>query len=132
MWTRALLTARTQLSGLITERIGILSATTTALTGPDADWINALYEMVSCRMGLLTGAITWIGVGIALMSLAWGGFMWIVDSNSSGERAGVLRNMITGPLVGLTIMFFSYTFAKFLYSIIRYNFEKYLDPDLWT
>ena len=99
---------------------------------PDADWINALYDMMSCRVGLVTGAITWMGVGIALMALAWGGLMWVVDSNSGGDRAGALRNMITGPLVGLTIMFLSYTFAKFLYTVIRYNFEKYLNPDVWT
>ena len=103
-----------------------------SIAGPDADWINALYDMMSCRIGLVTGAITWIGVGIALMTLAWGGVMWVVDSNSGGDRAGALRNMITGPLIGLMIMFFSYGFAKFLYAVIRYNFEKYLDPDLWT
>ena len=100
--------------------------------GPDADWTNALYDMMSCRVGLVVGALTWFGVAIALMAFAWAGFMWIMDSDAGGERAVALRNMITGPLIGLLLLFFTYTFAKWLYVVIRYNFDRYINLNYWS
>lgn len=101
--------------------------------GPDADWINALFSMMSCRMGLIVGMMTWFGVGIALMALAWAGFMWVVDSNAAGERMAALRDSLTGPLVGLTLLFVAYPVAKFIYGVIRLNFETYIiGTNFWT
>lgn len=97
--------------------------------GPEADEVNGLYWMMSCRLGLVTGAITWIGVGIALMALAWGGVMWVVDAGAGGERGAALRNMVSGPLIGLGIMFFAYIFARFAYTVIRYNFDRYISGE---
>ena len=100
--------------------------------GPDADWVNALYDMMSCRVGLVVGALTWFGVAIALMALAWAGFMWITDSDDAGERVVALRNMITGPLLGLVMLFLAYTFARWLYVVIRYNFDRYINLNYWS
>lgn len=100
--------------------------------GPDADKVNSLYLMMSCRFGLVVGAVTWAGVGIALMTMAWNGLMHVVDSTAGGERAGVLRNMITSPLVGLLLLFMSYVLATLIYVVMRYNFERYLNPDVWS
>ena len=100
--------------------------------GPDADKVNSLYLMMSCRFGLVVGAVIWAGVGIALMTMAWNGLMHVVDSNAGGERAGVLRNMITSPLVGLMLLFMAYVIATLIYVVMRYNFERYLNPDVWS
>lgn len=100
--------------------------------GPDADKVNSLFLMMSCRIGLLVGAVTWAGVGIALMTMAWNGLMHVVDSTAGGERAGVLRNMITSPLVGLLLLFMAYAIATLIYVVMRYNFERYLNPDVWS
>ncbi len=99
--------------------------------GPDADKVNSLFLMMSCRVGLAVGTVTWAAVGIALMALAWGGLMHVVDSTAGGDRAGALRNMITSPLVGLLIVFMAYVFATLIYTTMRYNFERYLNPDVW-
>lgn len=100
--------------------------------GPDADWINALYDMMSCRVGLVVGALTWFGGGVALMALAWAGLMWVTDSDAGGERAVALRNMITGPVFGLLMLIFAYSVAKWLYVVIRYNFDRYINLDYWS
>ena len=100
--------------------------------GPDADKVNSLFLMMSCRIGLVVGAVTWAGVGIALMTMAWNGLMHVVDSTAGGERAGVLRNMITSPLVGLLLLFMAYAIATLIYVVMRYNFERYLNPDVWS
>ena len=100
--------------------------------GPDADWVNALYDMMSCRVGLVVGALTWFGVAIALMALAWAGLMWITDSDAGSERTVALRNMITGPLLGMLLLFFTYTFAKWLYAVIKYNFDRYINLNYWS
>ncbi len=97
----------------------------------EANQVNALYWLMSCRLGLVVGAVSWIGVGIALMALTWGGVMWIVDAGSGGERGAALRNMISGPLVGLFIIFSAYIFARFAYTLIRYNVTRYLDNPTW-
>ncbi len=100
--------------------------------GPDADKVNSLYLMMSCRFGLVVGAVTWAAVGVALMAMAWSGLMHVVDSTAGGERAGVLRNMITSPLVGLLLAFMAYVLATLIYVVMRYNFERYLNPDVWA
>ena len=102
-----------------------------ATDGPDADKVNSLYLMMSCRVGLAVGVVTWSAVGVALMAFAWGGLMHVVDSTAGGDRAGALRNMITSPLVGLLIAFLAYVLATLIYVTMRYNFERYLNPDVW-
>ncbi len=100
--------------------------------GPDADKVNSLYLMMSCRVGIVVGLVTWAAVGVALMTMAWNGLMHVVDSGAGGERAGVLRNMITSPLVGLLLVFMAYVIATLIYVVMRYNFERYLNPDVWN
>ena len=102
-----------------------------ATDGPDADKVNSLFLMMSCRVGLVVGVVTWSAVGVALMAFAWGGLMHVVDSTAGGDRAGALRNMITSPLVGLLIAFLAYVLATLIYVTMRYNFERYLNPDVW-
>ena len=102
-----------------------------ATDGPDADKVNSLFLMMSCRVGLVVGVVTWSAVGVALMAFAWGGLMHVVDSTAGGDRAGALRNMITSPLVGLLIVFLAYVLATLIYVTMRYNFERYLNPDVW-
>ena len=94
--------------------------------GPEAHHVNALYMMMSCRMGLVVGVLTWIGISVALMAIAWGGVMRVVDSNVGGERAAALVNMVTGPLIGVGGLLLAYPITKALATIIRYNFERYL------
>ena len=98
---------------------------------PEADEVNSLFLMMSCRVGLVVGVVTWSAVGVALMAFAWGGLMHVVDSTAGGDRAGALRNMITSPLVGLLIVFLAYVLATLIYVTMRYNFERYLNPDVW-
>ncbi len=98
---------------------------------PEADEVNSLFLMMSCRVGLVVGVVTWSAVGVALMAFAWGGLMHVVDSTAGGDRAGALRNMITSPLVGLLIAFLAYVLATLIYVTMRYNFERYLNPDVW-
>ena len=100
--------------------------------GPDADKVNSLFLMMSCRVGIVVGAVTWAAVGVGLMGMAWNGLMHVVDSGAGGERAGVLRNMITSPLVGLLLVFMAYVIATLIYVVMRYNFERYLNPDVWN
>lgn len=97
--------------------------------GPDADKVNELFVMMSCRIGLPVGVIVWSGVGIGLMTFAWGGFLHVVDSSAGGQRLGSLRNMVTGTMVGIIISIMAYPIAKVLYGIMRYNFEQYLRLD---
>lgn len=98
---------------------------------PEADEVNSLFLMMSCRVGLVVGVVTWSAVGVALMAFSWGGLMHVVDSTAGGDRAGALRNMITSPLVGLLIAFLAYVLATLIYVTMRYNFERYLNPDVW-
>ncbi len=98
---------------------------------PEADEVNSLFLMMSCRVGHVVGVVTWSAVGVALMAFAWGGLMHVVDSTAGGDRAGALRNMITSPLVGLLIVFLAYVLATVIYVTMRYNFERYLNPDVW-
>lgn len=97
--------------------------------GPDADKPNELYVMMNCREGLVIGLVTWSSVAIALMTFGWGGFMHVVDSAAGGQRLGTLRNMITGPLVGLLIVILAYPISKVIYGVLRYSFERYLRLD---
>ena len=91
---------------------------------PEADEVNSLFLMMSCRVGLVVGVVTWSAVGVALMAFAWGGLMHVVDSTAGGDRAGALRNMITSPLVGLLIAFLAYVLATLIYVTMRYNFDE--------
>ena len=95
--------------------------------GPEADETNSLYLMMSCRIGKVVGALTWAGIGIALLALAWSGLMYVVDSGSGAERAGQLRTMVFGPIVGIFICLFAYVFATMIYSAANYNFWQYLN-----
>lgn len=86
---------------------------------------NSLYLMMSCRVGKVAGVITWTSVGLVLLVFAYAGLMFVVDSAGSEERLGQMRDMVTGPLIGLAIVFFGYVFAEALVAIMRYNFTRY-------
>lgn len=94
--------------------------------GPEADEVNAIYMTLSCRIGMVVGVISWASVGIGLMALAWGGVLWVVDSNAAGERMAALRNTVTGPMVGIILVFASYAIARMIYVTLKYNFDRYL------
>ena len=99
--------------------------------GPEADQTNSIYLMMQCRIGKVVGVLTWSAVGIAFMAMAWNGFMHVIDSTEGDERSGQLRNAITGPIVGLALVFMAYIIAKALYAVMRYNFETYLNNPSW-
>ena len=94
--------------------------------GPDAHQVNALYRMMSCRVGIVVGVLVWVGVAITLVALAWGGIMWVVDSGSGGDRLAALKNMLTGPVVALIILFCAYPISRAIYVLVRYNFQRYI------
>lgn len=93
---------------------------------PETHWVSSIWLMLNCRIGSLVGIMTWAGVGIAMMTFAWGGLMWVVDSGTGGERMDALRNMITGPVIGLLLLFSTYAVVHFLQTVIQYNWVRYL------
>ena len=95
--------------------------------GPDADQTNSLYLLMNCRIGKVAGAFTWAGIGVLLLTFAWSGLMYIVDSGSGAERSGQLRSMVFGPIVGAFICLFAYMIATMVYSAVNYNFWAHLN-----
>ena len=101
--------------------------------GPDADETNSIYLMTSCRLGKVVGVMLWSSIGVGILSLAWGGFMYVNDSGSGGERAGQIRSMVIGPIVGIGICLFAYQFAYIAYGALAYGFNRYLyDLSQWV
>ncbi|MDE2688588.1 MAG: hypothetical protein OXI16_13975 [Chloroflexota bacterium] len=105
----------------------------THIDGPKASDVNALYLMMSCRVGLAVGGITWVGVGIALMAVCWIGFKRIIESmGSSNSEGSSLRQGIGSVVVGLILMFSAYPLTLLIHTAAKYNFLKYLyDPNMW-
>ena len=94
--------------------------------GPDGDETNSIYLMMSCRLGKVVGVMTWTAVGVGILSLAWGAMMYVSDSGSGGERAGQLKQMVSGPVVGIFICLFAYVFAYVAYGALNFAFTRYL------
>lgn len=100
---------------------------------PEAHDVNGLYLMMSCRIGITVGGITWVGVGIALMGICWVGFRKVIESmgSSSGESSS-LRNNIGMLVVGILLMFSAYPLSLLIQTVSKYNFLRYLhDPGMW-
>ena len=99
--------------------------------GPEAHEVNALYLMMACRVGMGIGGIAWVGTGIGLMALGWTAFRRSIESLSTGGGGtSALKAAIDVP-VGILIMFMAFGLAALIYGIARYNFLRYLNPDIW-
>ena len=99
--------------------------------GPEAHEVNALYLMMACRVGMGIGGIAWVGTGIGLMALGWTAFRRSIESLSTGGGGtSALKAAIDVP-VGILIMFMAFGLATLIYGVARYNFLRYLEPDIW-
>ena len=99
--------------------------------GPEAHDVNKLYLMMGCRVGMVIGGIAWIGTGIGLMALGWMAFRRSIESLSTGGGgASALRAAIDVP-IGILIMFMAPPLGLLIYGVARYNFLRYLNPDVW-
>ena len=101
--------------------------------GPEAHEVNALFLMMACRIGIGIGGLAWVGTGIGLMALGWTAFRRSLEvfSTSGSGGTSVLRAAIDVP-VGILIMFMAFGLTALIYGIGRYNFIRYLNPDVWT
>ena len=101
--------------------------------GPEAHEVNALFLMMACRIGIGVGGLAWIGTGIGLMALGWTAFRRSLEafSTSGGGGTSALRAAIDVP-IGILIMFMAFGLTALIYGVGRYNFIRYLNPDVWT
>ena len=101
--------------------------------GPEAHEVNALFLMMACRIGIGVGGLAWIGTGIGLMALGWTAFRRSLEafSTSGGGGTSALRAAVDVP-VGILIMFMAFGLTALIYGVGRYNFIRYLNPDVWT
>ena len=101
--------------------------------GPEAHEVNALFLMMACRIGIGVGGLAWTGTGIGLMALGWAAFRRSLEafSTSGGGGTSALRAAIDVP-VGILIMFMAFGLTALIYGFGRYNFIRYLNPDVWT
>ncbi len=101
--------------------------------GPEAHEVNALFLMMACRIGIGVGGLAWVGTGIGLMALGWTALRRSLEalSTSGGGGTSALRAAIDVP-VGILIMFMAFGLTALIYGVGRYNFIRYLNPDVWT
>lgn len=101
--------------------------------GPEAHEVNALFLMMACRIGIGIGGLAWTGTGIGLMALGWTAFRRSLEALSTSGSGGTsaLRAAIDVP-AGILLMFMAFGLTALIYGFGRYNFIRYLNPDVWT